>query len=106
MMDPSDAITRGYGIGQGHLVAGSVLRHALGLPHHALASFRTSVTRLTNGGSVLGEEQRLGQRAAPHALTSDSAYLTHDDGHPGMLAADMNADLTVLDQDIAAGCHD
>lgn len=47
MMDPSDAITRGYGIGQGHLVAGSVLRHALGLPHHALASFRTSVTRLT-----------------------------------------------------------
>lgn len=66
----------------------------------ALATFRTSVTRLTSGGSVLGEEQRLDQRAALHALTADSAYLTHDEAHLGTPAAGMDADLTILDQDI------
>lgn len=69
-------------------------------PMDALATFRTSVTRLTSGGSVLGEEQRLDQRAALHALTADSAYLTHDEAHLGTPAAGMDADLTILDQDI------
>lgn len=69
-------------------------------PMDALATFGTSVTRLTSGGSVLGEDQSLDQRAALHALTADSAYLTHDEGHLGTLAAGMEADLTILDQDI------
>ncbi|PYI65708.1 hydrolase [Arthrobacter livingstonensis] len=69
-------------------------------PMDALATFRTSVTRLTSGGSVLGEAQRLDPRAALHALTADSAYLTHDEAHLGTLTAGMDADLTILDQDI------
>lgn len=69
-------------------------------PMDALGTFRTSVTRLTSGGSVLGEAQRLDPRTALHALTADSAFLTHDEAHLGTLAAGMDADLTLLDQDI------
>ncbi|WP_178945699.1 amidohydrolase [Kocuria sp. TGY1127_2] len=69
-------------------------------PMDALATFRTAVTRQTSGGSVLGEAQRIDQRAALHALTADSAYLTHDEGHLGTLTTGMDADLSILDQDI------
>lgn len=69
-------------------------------PMDALATFRTAVTRLTSGGSVLGEAQKLDPRAALHALTADSAFLTHDETHLGTLATGMDADLTVLDHDV------
>ena len=69
-------------------------------PMDALATFRTAVTRLTSGGSVLGAAQRLDPRTALHALTTDSAFLTHDEAHLGTLAVGMDADLTVLDHDI------
>jgi predicted amidohydrolase YtcJ len=69
-------------------------------PMDALSTFHTAVTRRTSGGSTLGEDQRIDQRAALHALTSDSAYLTHDEDHLGTLRAGMDADLTVLDRDI------
>lgn len=69
-------------------------------PMDVLATFRTSITRQTSGGSVLGEDQRIGRRAALHALTADSAYLVHDENRRGTLAPDMDADLTVLDADV------
>ncbi len=69
-------------------------------PMDALATFRTAVTRMTSGGTVLGEAQKLDQRQALHSLTADSAYLSHDENRRGMLSPGMDADLTVLDHDI------
>lgn len=69
-------------------------------PMDILATFRTAVTRQTSSGSVLGKDQRIGRRAALHALTADSAYLVRDEGRRGTLVPGMDADLTVLDADV------
>ncbi|MBJ8341956.1 amidohydrolase [Antrihabitans sp. YC3-6] len=71
-------------------------------PMDPLQTIRTAVTRLTKGGSVLGADQRIGVHRAIQAMTTDSAYLVHDEHQAGTLAPGQRADLVALDGDLTA----
>ncbi|NHN54845.1 amidohydrolase [Calidifontibacter sp. DB0510] len=66
-------------------------------PMDPLRTMRTAATRRTSGGTVLGPDERISPERALRAMTTDSAYLTHDETRVGMLRPGMRADLVVLD---------
>ena len=66
----------------------------------------TMVTRQTNKGTVLGAEEALGLEQAVHCLTLCGAYSQFAETRRGRLLPGMDADVTVLSQDIFANGTD
>lgn len=64
-----------------------------------LFSLWVAVNRITAGGEVLGGEQCVGVAEGLKALTTSSAWLTHDEGYLGMIRRGYKADVVVLDED-------
>ena len=62
----------------------------------------TMVTRQTNKGTVLGAEEALSMEQAVHCLTYCGAYSQFAETRRGRLLPGMDADVTVLSQDIFA----
>lgn len=60
----------------------------------------TMVTRQTNRGTVLGEDQCLSLDEALHAYTWASAYAAHEEGIKGRLVPGQAGDVAVFDRDL------
>lgn len=71
-------------------------------PMDPLHTIRTASTRLTSGGDVLGEAQRVSPERGLRAMTLDSAYLVHEETEVGSLEPGRRADLVVLDAPVDA----
>ena len=65
-----------------------------------MANLYTMVTRRTNAGTVLGEDQRLSLAEALHAYTWASAYAAKEEGIKGRLVPGQLADVTVFSRDM------
>ncbi|NMD55505.1 MULTISPECIES: amidohydrolase [Tsukamurella] len=71
-------------------------------PMDPLHTIRTASTRLTSGGDVLGEAQRISPERGIRAMTLDSAFLVHEEQEVGSLEPGRRADLVVLDAPVTA----
>lgn len=65
-----------------------------------LASFYSSVTRMTNEGSVFYPEQRMTREEALRSYTLDNAYAAFEEETKGSITAGKLADIVVLSRDI------
>ncbi len=68
-------------------------------PMDPLLTWWVAVNRRTSGGTVLGPEMRISPEDALRALTSEAAYLVHDERSLGRLRVGYLADLVVLGED-------
>ncbi|MCE1179918.1 MAG: amidohydrolase [Micrococcales bacterium] len=68
-----------------------------GAPLKAIASMRS---RLSSGGRVIGERERVDAMTALRAYTLDTAWMAGEEDRRGMLRPGFLADLAVLDHDI------
>ena len=57
----------------------------------------TAVNRITRGGRVIGEEQRIGVYEAMKAITIQAAYAYHEEGEKGSLETGKRADLVIME---------
>jgi len=80
--------------------------HMSGLdPNHSLNPFNpfltmgTVVTRKTEGGQVIGPEQRISREDALRMMTIDAAYLSFDEKRKGSIELGKLADLALLTDD-------
>jgi predicted amidohydrolase YtcJ len=74
-------------------------------PNHALNPFNpfltmgTVITRKTEGGQVIGAEQRVSREDALRMMTINAAYLGFDEKRKGSIEVGKLADLAVLTDD-------
>ncbi|MDQ3622635.1 MAG: amidohydrolase [Verrucomicrobiota bacterium] len=80
--------------------------HMSGLdPNHSLNPFNpfltmgTAVTRKTEGGRIIGPEQRISREDALRMMTIDAAWLSFDEKRKGSIEIGKLADLAVLSDD-------
>lgn len=66
------------------------------VPMEPLQAVWSQVTRLTYGGDVLGEEQRIDVMSALRAVTIDAAWQVFEEGNRGSLEPGKYADMVVL----------
>jgi predicted amidohydrolase YtcJ len=71
-------------------------------PFNPFLTMGTAVTRRTEGGSVIGAEQRVSREDALRMMTLDAAYLTFDEAKKGSIERGKLGDLAVLSEDFAA----
>jgi predicted amidohydrolase YtcJ len=77
-------------------------------PNHALNPFNPfltmgiAVTRQTEGGQVIGAEQRIGRADALRMMTINAAYLSFDEKRKGSIEVGKLGDLAVLTDDFMA----
>ena len=85
----------------------SALEHGLVMNFHQdtpvtkpdmLHSVWAAVNRMTRGGQVIGEDQKIGVYEAMKAVTINAAYAYHEEDMKGTLEAGKRADLVVLEE--------
>lgn len=64
----------------------------------ALELMKTGITRMTNDGRCLGEDERLSAMAALRSVTIDAAFQIGMEDKLGSIAVGKHADLVILDQ--------
>lgn len=69
------------------------------LPQMTMLSIHTAVNRLTRGGRVLGEDQRISALDAMRAYTTHAAAMCFEENNRGSIEPGKVADFTVLSED-------
>jgi predicted amidohydrolase YtcJ len=72
-------------------------------PYNPFLTMGTAVTRLTEGGQVMGPEQAVSREEALRMMTRDAAFLSFDEGRKGSIETGKLGDLVVLSGDFQ-GC--
>ena len=95
--------------------AGSALRAGLRFTFHQdspvimpdmLETISAAVTRVTSGGVLLGEDERISVEEALRAVTLDAAYQYGEENEKGSITVGKRADLVLLDRDITTSRHE
>ena len=95
--------------------AGSAARAGLRFTFHQdspvimpdmLETISAAVTRVTSGGVLLGEDERISVEEALRAVTLDAAYQYGEENEKGSITVGKRADLVLLDRDITMSCHE
>ncbi len=71
-------------------------------PYNPFLTMGTAVTRKTEGGRVIGPEQRVSREDALRMMTVNAAALTFEEGRKGSIEVGKLGDLAVLDGDFLA----
>ncbi len=74
-------------------------------PYNPFLTMGTAVTRKTESGRVIGQEQRISREDALRMMTANAAALTFEEGKKGSIEPGKLGDLAVLDGDYMA-CHE
>lgn len=98
---------RGWKAGGVHVAINS--DHMLGLdadralnPFNPLLTMAVAITRRTEGGRVIGPEERVSREDALRMMTREAAYLTFDEGRKGSIEPGKLGDLVLLSGDFLA----
>ena len=95
--------------------AGSAARAGLRFTFHQdspvimpdmLETISAAVTRVTSGGVLLGEDERISVEEALRAVTLDAAYQYGEENEKGSITVGKRADLVLLDRDITTSRHE
>ncbi len=95
--------------------AGSALRAGLRFTFHQdspvimpdmLETISAAITRVTSGGVLLGEDERISVEEALRAVTLDAAYQYGEENEKGSITVGKRADLVLLDRDITTSRHE
>ena len=95
--------------------AGSAARAGLRFTFHQdspvimpdmLETILAAVTRVTSGGVLLGEDERISVEEALRAVTLDAAYQYGEENEKGSITVGKRADLVLLDRDITTSRHE
>jgi predicted amidohydrolase YtcJ len=68
-------------------------------PYHPFLAMQIAVERKTQGGQVIGPEQRVSREEALRMTTVDAAWLSFDEDKKGSIEAGKLADLAILSED-------
>ncbi|MBM3853624.1 MAG: amidohydrolase family protein [Verrucomicrobia bacterium] len=68
-------------------------------PYNPFLALQTAVTRRTEGGQLLGSDQRVSREEALRMLTIDAAWLSFDESRKGTIEVGKLGDLAVLTSD-------
>ena len=68
------------------------------VPQNPLLAMWSTVNRISYGGNVIGEEQRISPLDALRAYTINAAYQNHEENEKGSLEAGKLADLVILSE--------
>ena len=71
-------------------------------PYNPFLAMQTAVTRRTEGGRVIGPQQRISREDALRMFTLDAAWMSFDETKKGSIEAGKLADLAVLTGDFLA----
>ncbi len=95
--------------------AGSAARAGLRFTFHQdspvimpdmLETISAAVARVTSGGVLLGEDERISVEEALRAVTLDAAYQYGEENEKGSITVGKRADLVLLDRDITTSRHE
>lgn len=95
--------------------AGSATRAGLRFTFHQdspvimpdmLETISAAVLRVTRGGVLLGDDERISTERALRAVTLDAAYQYGEENEKGSITVGKRADLVLLDRDITTSRHE